>query len=87
MSFLRELGGVGVFSKDQAPRTHGLTVYLVKILMPTVATIVQAVKPAVLDNFTSQPSTNVSAIYHVQDHVLKEQTLYKLGQPKACACI
>lgn len=55
--------------------------------MPTVATIVQAVKPAVLDNFTSQPSTNVSAIYHVQDHVLKEQTLYKLGQPKACACI
>ena len=84
---LRGLGGVGHFSKVQAPRTHGLTMYPVTILTPTMATIVQVVKPSVLDNFTHHLLTNVSDIYHVQDHMLKEQTLHNLGQPKACTSV
>lgn len=65
-----------ILSKDQAQRIQGLTLYPVTILMPTKSTIVQAVKPAVSYNFiSSQQSTNALNIYHVQDPVLKKQTL------------
>lgn len=84
LSHLRD----GIFSKDQAPRTHGLTLYPVTILMPTMFTLVQTVKQAVSGNFTrSQQSTNASKVYHVQDHMLKKQTLYQLGRQKASTCI
>lgn len=53
----------------------------VTVLMPTMSTTVHTVEPAVLDNFiSSQQSTSMSNVYHVQDHVLKKH--FQIGTDK-----